>query len=42
MDKGFNALWFIAGMTKKIRTVKHAQAQRGERVNGSYPYGLPG
>ena len=25
--------------SKKIRAVKQAQAQKGERVNGEYPYG---
>ena len=31
--------FYARDTSKKIRTVKQAQAQRGERVNGSYPYG---
>ena len=44
-DNDFTPLrnWFnefyARDTSKKIRTVKQAQAQRGERVNGSYPYG---
>jgi len=44
-DNDFTPLrnWFnefyARDTSKKIRTVKNAQAQRGERVNGSYPYG---
>ena len=31
--------FYARDTSKKIRTVKQAQAQRGERVNGSFPYG---
>ena len=31
--------WHVAETSKKIRLVKKAKAQRGERVNGEYPYG---
>jgi DNA invertase Pin-like site-specific DNA recombinase len=31
--------WYIADVSKKIKAVKKAQAERGERVNGEAPYG---
>lgn len=31
--------FYARDTSKKIRAIKHAQAQRGERVNGSAPYG---
>jgi DNA invertase Pin-like site-specific DNA recombinase len=31
--------FYARDTSKKIRAVKHAQAQKGERVNGEYPYG---
>jgi len=39
MDKGFNALWFIAGMTKKIRAVMKTRALAGELLTGYPPFG---
>ena len=39
MDKGFSALWFIAGMTKKVRTAKRTRALNGEHYGGRAPYG---
>jgi len=31
--------WYAKDTSKKIRAVKQAQAQKGQRVNGEYPYG---
>lgn len=31
--------WYVRDCSKKIKAVKLAQALRGERVNGAYPYG---
>ncbi|WP_143098786.1 hypothetical protein [Ruminococcus albus] len=31
--------WYVRDCSKKIKAVKLAQAMRGERVNGSVPYG---
>jgi len=31
--------YYVAEVSKKIRVVKQAKAERGERVNGEYPYG---
>ena len=31
--------WYVRDTSKKIKAVKLAQAMRGERVNGSFPYG---
>lgn len=34
--------FYARDTSKKIRAVKQAKAQRGERVNGEVPYGYPG